>query len=63
MAAGAAASGKSSSHTWNLTVTLPGESPKTFSALRTGSNALERLTWLGFSSNATAATIFYLDNL
>jgi len=55
--------GKSSSHTWNLTVTLPGSSPKTFDALRTDNNAFERITWLGFSSNATAATVFYLDNM
>jgi hypothetical protein len=58
-----AALGKSSSHTWNLTVTLPGSPSKTFDALKTGSNAFERITWLGFSSNATAPTVFYLDNL
>jgi len=41
----------------------PGGTTKTFDVLRTGSNAFERITWLGFSSNATAATVFYLDNI
>jgi len=44
-------------------VPLPGEPPKIFKALKKGSSTFERLTWLGFTSNATNATVFYLDNL
>jgi len=55
--------GKNNSGTWDLTVTLPGQSPKTFENMRTASNTFEQLTWLGFTSNATSATVFYLDNL
>ena len=55
--------GKNNSGTWDLTVTLPGQPPKAFTNLKTASNAFEQLTWLGFSSNATTATVFYLDNI
>jgi hypothetical protein len=55
--------GKNSSHTWDLTVTLPGQPPQTFENLKTASTTFEQLTWLGFSSNATTSTVFYLDNL
>ena len=37
----------------DLTVTLPGEPPKVFKALKNGSSTFEKLTWLGFTSNAT----------
>jgi hypothetical protein len=49
--------------TWTLTVTLPGEPPKVFQGLKNGSNSFTRLTWLGFTSNATQKVVFYLDNL
>jgi hypothetical protein len=55
--------GQKNSGTWNLTVTLPGQAPKTFNALKNGSSTFEKLTWLGFTSNATDKTTFYLDNL
>ncbi|HSV99332.1 MAG TPA: right-handed parallel beta-helix repeat-containing protein [Sedimentisphaerales bacterium] len=55
--------GENNSHTWDLSVTLPSEAPREFKGLKAGSNAFERLTWLGFVSNATDKTVFYLDNL
>jgi len=55
--------GENNSRTWDLAVTLPGEKPREFKGLKAGSNAFERLTWLGFVSNATDKTVFYLDNL
>ena len=58
-----AALGKGNSGTWNLTVTLPGQEPKRFEARKNGNTSFEELTWLGFVSNATAQTVFYLDNL
>jgi hypothetical protein len=55
--------GKNNSGTWDLTVTLPGQAPKTFKDLKSANKPFEQLTWLGFSSNATTATVFYLDNI
>jgi hypothetical protein len=52
-----------SAGTWSLIVTLPGESPKAFQNLKNGSSSFERLTWLGFTSNAIDKAVFYLDNL
>ena len=55
--------GPKNTGTWTLTVTLSGELPKTFKSLKDGGASFERLTWLGFTSNATDKVIFYLDNL
>ncbi len=55
--------GQKNTGTWTLTVTLPGEPPRVFKALKNGSTTFEKLTWLGFTSNATDKTVFYLDNL
>lgn len=55
--------GKNNSGTWDLTITLPGQPPKTFENLKAPDAAFEQLTWLGFTSNATIATTFYLDNI
>jgi hypothetical protein len=55
--------GTTDSGTWSLTVTVPGEAPRTFQGLKNGSRTFEKLTWLGFTSNATSRTAFYLDNL
>jgi hypothetical protein len=55
--------GQKNTGTWTLTVTLPGEPPKTFKALKDGSSTFEKLTWLGFTSNATDKAVFYLDTL
>jgi len=59
----AAGLGQKNTGTWTWTVTLPSEPPKTFKALKDGSGTFEKLTWLGFTSNATTVTVFYLDNL
>ncbi|UCD48784.1 MAG: right-handed parallel beta-helix repeat-containing protein [Phycisphaerales bacterium] len=56
--------GKNNSGLWTLVVTLPGQEPRTFSRLRNENAAtFEQITWLGFVSNATAPTTFYIDNL
>jgi hypothetical protein len=57
-AVGAGATG-----TWNLTVRLPDGPPQEFSGLKNRDPDWKSLNWLGFVSNATAATVFYLDNL
>ena len=49
--------------TWDLTIILPGAERRQFKSLRNASGKLERLTWVGFVSNATGKTVFYLDNL
>jgi len=59
----AAGLGENSRHAWDLIVTLPGETPRVFKGLKIASNAFEKLTWLGFISNATGKTVFHLDNL
>jgi len=55
--------GEANSGTWNLRVTVPNQSPREFTNLRKGAAAFEKLTWLGFISNATQTTTFYLDNV
>ena len=57
-----AAVGKSAG-TWSLTVTLPGQPPRRFDALPCGSPDFHALTWIGFISNATTKTVFYLDDM
>ena len=50
--------------TWSLTVTLPGEAPRQFSNLAVGSpGPYNRLTWLGFISEADADVQFWLDDM
>ena len=55
--------GKKNKGKWDLTVTLPGKSPVTFEGLMNGSEKFDKLTWVGFVSNATKQTVFYVDNL
>jgi hypothetical protein len=55
--------GADSIGTWSLTVTVPGEAPRTFAGLPYANSAFKTLTWTGFMSNANAVTSFYLDNL
>lgn len=54
---GEAADGK-----WDLTVTLPGAASQTFNGLICNPQ-FKTLDWLGFVSNARAATTYYLDDL
>lgn len=56
--------GAGNSGLWTLVVTLPDKAPKTFTKLKNeNATTFEQLTWLGFVSNATIKTVFYLDNL
>ena len=55
--------GKGNSGKWNLTVTAAGQPPQQFKDIPSGSPAFEQLTWLGFTSNATSESVFYVDNL
>jgi hypothetical protein len=43
-------------------VTLPGQAPREFARQAFQSATFKKLTWVGFSSNATAKTVFFLDN-
>ena len=52
-----------STGTWELAVTLPGQSRQVFSKLPNANLQWKKLDWLGFCSLATAKTVFYLDNL
>jgi parallel beta-helix repeat protein len=48
---------------WDLTVTLPGgPTPRTFHDLPC-SDRFTRLNWVGFVSDADAATVFYIDDV
>jgi len=54
--------GQPDSHHWTLKLTIPGQSPREFDDLPIASPRFKQLTWLGFTSNADAATVFYLDD-
>ena len=49
--------------TWTLIVTLPGQPPRPFAGLKTGHPEFHNFTWAGWSSMATDARVFYLDNI
>jgi len=55
--------GKKNSGRWNLTVTLPGKRPLRFAGLKHRSEKFKLLNWVGFTSNNTNKTSFYLDNI
>ena len=55
--------GSKSTGAWDLAVTVPGQAPEEFRGLPNGSPDWKTLRWLGFSSMATEATVFYLDDL
>ncbi|MGN6553985.1 MAG: right-handed parallel beta-helix repeat-containing protein, partial [Verrucomicrobiota bacterium] len=48
---------------WTLTVTLPGQAARQFKNLNYADPKFKALTWIGFTSNADAASVFYLDDL
>jgi len=58
-----AALGDGNGNNWDMAVTIPDSPAREFKALKAGNAKFNRLTWLGFSSNATKKTVFYLDNL
>lgn len=49
--------------TWNLKITLPGQKTREFQGLKNGTAKFDKLTWVGFTSNATSKTVFYLDDI
>jgi hypothetical protein len=55
--------GEENGDTWDMAVTMPGRTAREFDGLKAGNAEFNKLTWLGFSSNATKKTVFYLDNL
>jgi len=59
--------GPQSTGTWDLSVTIPGlpagQSVTRYGGLKNASPDWKKLDWLGFCSQATAKTVFYLDNL
>ncbi|MGD0092050.1 MAG: hypothetical protein ABSE73_19225, partial [Planctomycetota bacterium] len=54
---GAASTGK-----WTLAVQAPGQALREFKDLPYGKPGFKKLTWVGFSSNATVSTTYYLDD-
>ncbi len=48
---------------WTLRVTVPGRPPREFRSLAMANPRFKKLDWIGFSSNATYKTTFYLDNV
>jgi hypothetical protein len=55
--------GSQADGTWDLGVTLPGQEPRRWTGLKTGSPGWKSLEWLGFSSPGSARTVYYLDDL
>jgi hypothetical protein len=55
--------GRERTGTYTLSVTLPGQAPRTFDGLACAKPELRRLRWLGWSSTATDERVFYIDNV
>ncbi len=55
--------GPQSTGAWELSVTVPGQSPHKLTGLKNVHADWKALHWLGFVSNAQAKTTYYLDNL
>lgn len=55
--------GKQATGVYELTLTLPGQQPKTYAKLPCGTPKFDRLEWLGFVSVAPGKTECYLDNV
>ena len=54
--------GESATGKWSLKVEAAGQPPREFRDLACVKPAFKKLTWIGFTSSAVAATSFYLDN-
>jgi len=54
--------GKKANGIWDMSITLPRQKRRQFKGLKNGRGKFEKLTWVGFTSNATKKTVFYLDN-
>jgi hypothetical protein len=55
--------GASAKGVWELAVTLPSGEVKRYSDLPVGTAGWNKLTWVGFVSNATINSAFYIDNV
>ncbi len=55
--------GKRADGTWRLAVTLPGGKEYRFDDLRCRDESWDELRWLGFVSNGTVESVWYLDNI
>jgi len=55
--------GRKNSGKWNLRVNIPGQKPLRFAGLKHRSEKFKTLNWVGFTSNNTHKTSFYLDNI
>ncbi len=55
--------GNKSTGTWDLSVTLPDRQPQRFVGLKNGSAEFRSLMWMGFVSDASDKTVYYLDNV
>ena len=55
--------GKACTGRWSLVVRVPGQPPREFKDLPFVKPQFKKLTWVGFTSNATKSTVFYLDNI
>ncbi len=58
----AAGIGSANTGKWTLKVFLPGQPAKEFSDLPFANSKFQLLTWIGFTSDANAKTVFYLDD-
>jgi len=54
--------GEDNENTWDMIVITPDGTARIYKGLKAGNAKFNRLTWLGFTSNATKKTVFYLDN-
>ena len=54
--------GKENAGKWTLTVKLPGQEPLEYKDMPYSNKAFSKLTWIGFTSNATDKTSFFLDD-
>ena len=54
--------GEANAGKWSLAVTLPGQEPRKFRDLPYATQGFRKLTWIGFTSNATVKTSFFLDD-
>ena len=57
----AASLGAAEASSWSLKVLIPGQAPREFKGLP-GNAKFKALTWIGFSSDADAKTVSYLDD-
>jgi len=55
--------GKNTPETFSLILALPGQAPQIFKGLPFAGSRCRELHWLGFVSNATEDSVFYVDNI